>query len=69
MGPAKRRYTRRPADLTIAAAVRDHGDYRWVGVYEVTDTEVCLLGYAGPAAPAYPQRAPVVESLVSGGKR
>lgn len=37
----------------IAAAIRDHGGHRWVGVYEVTDTEVCLLGYAGPGAPAY----------------
>lgn len=39
----------------IAAVVRDHGRYRWVGVYEVTDTEVVLLAYAGPSAPAYPR--------------
>ncbi len=39
----------------IAAAVREHGGHRWVGVYEVTDAEVCLLGYAGPGAPAHPR--------------
>lgn len=41
----------------IATAIRDHGRHRWVGVYEVTDTEVVLLAYAGPGAPAYPRFA------------
>jgi len=38
----------------IAGVIRDAGDHRWVGVYEVTETEVAILGYAGPGAPAYP---------------
>jgi L-methionine (R)-S-oxide reductase len=39
----------------IASAIRDAGNHRWVGVYEVTDTDVAILGYAGPGAPAYPR--------------
>lgn len=39
----------------IASAIREAGNHRWVGVYEVTDTEVAILGYAGPGAPAYPR--------------
>jgi L-methionine (R)-S-oxide reductase len=39
----------------IASAIRDAGEHRWVGVYEVTDTEVAILGYAGPGAPAHPR--------------
>ena len=31
----------------IAAAIRDSGDRRWVGVYEVTGDEVAILGCAG----------------------
>jgi L-methionine (R)-S-oxide reductase len=41
----------------IASAIRDVGDHRWVGVYEVTEAEVAILGYAGPGAPAYPRFA------------
>ena len=48
----------------IAAAIRAHGGYRWVGVYEVTDTDVCLLGYAGPGAPAHP-RFPRTQGLTA----
>lgn len=39
----------------IAAAVRQAGGHRWVGVYEVTETQVAVLGWAGPGAPAYPR--------------
>jgi putative methionine-R-sulfoxide reductase with GAF domain len=39
----------------IAAAIREYGGHRWVGVYEVTDTEIALLGYAGSGPPAYPR--------------
>jgi L-methionine (R)-S-oxide reductase len=46
----------------IAGAIRDSGGYRWVGVYEVTETEVGILGYDGPGAPAFP-RFPRTEGL------
>jgi GAF domain-containing protein len=39
----------------IASAIREGGHCRWVGVYEVTETEVAILGYAGPGAPAHPR--------------
>jgi GAF domain-containing protein len=48
----------------IASVIRDGGHCRWVGVYEVTDTEVAILGYAGPGAPAYP-RFPRTQGLTA----
>jgi L-methionine (R)-S-oxide reductase len=39
----------------IAAVIKAGGGHRWVGVYEVTETEVAVLGWAGPGAPAYPR--------------
>jgi putative methionine-R-sulfoxide reductase with GAF domain len=39
----------------IAGAIREAGSHRWVGVYEVTDADVAILGYAGPGAPAHPR--------------
>jgi putative methionine-R-sulfoxide reductase with GAF domain len=48
---------RRLADLIRAETGR-----RWVGVYEVTATEVVNLAWSGPAGPAYP-RFPVDKGL------
>jgi GAF domain-containing protein len=41
----------------IAQVIRDACGHRWVGVYEVTETEVAILGYAGPGSPAHPRFA------------
>lgn len=41
----------------IAGVIRESGGHRWVGVYEVTDAEVAILGYDGPSAPAFPRFA------------
>jgi L-methionine (R)-S-oxide reductase len=38
----------------IAEAIRDFGSYRWVGLYDVGETEVSIIAYSGPSAPAYP---------------
>jgi L-methionine (R)-S-oxide reductase len=38
-----------------AAKIRREGSYRWVGIYEVTDEEIAILGWDGPSAPAYPR--------------
>jgi putative methionine-R-sulfoxide reductase with GAF domain len=38
----------------IAAEIRSAGPHRWVGIYEVTQSEVRNLGFSGPGAPAYP---------------
>jgi L-methionine (R)-S-oxide reductase len=42
--------SQRIADLVRAATGR-----RWVGVYEVTSTEVVNLAWSGPAPPAHPR--------------
>jgi L-amino acid N-acyltransferase YncA/putative methionine-R-sulfoxide reductase with GAF domain len=39
----------------FAAGVRASGDFRWVGVYDVTPDEVILLGFSGAGPPAYPR--------------
>ncbi|HEY2924455.1 MAG TPA: GAF domain-containing protein [Candidatus Eisenbacteria bacterium] len=46
----------------IAAAIRETGGYRWVGLYDVTPEEVGVLAWSGPAAPAYP-RFPASQGL------
>ena len=38
----------------IAEAIRNFGSYRWVGLYDVGETEVSIIAYSGPGAPAYP---------------
>jgi L-methionine (R)-S-oxide reductase len=48
----------------IAGAIRDTGGHRWVGVYEVTETQVVILGYCGLGAPAYP-RFPRTDGLTA----
>jgi L-methionine (R)-S-oxide reductase len=46
----------------IAAAIRDTGGYRWVGLYEVSTEEISVLAWSGPSAPAYP-RFPASQGL------
>jgi len=38
----------------IAAAIAAARSYRWVGIYEVTESEVRNLGFSGSSAPAFP---------------
>jgi GAF domain-containing protein len=46
---------RRAAD--VADAIRRSGDYRWVGVYDVDDTEIAIVAWSGAGPPAYPRFA------------
>jgi L-methionine (R)-S-oxide reductase len=46
----------------IAGAIRRAGDYRWVGLYEVTEEEIANLAFDGFGAPAHP-RFPVTRGL------
>jgi GAF domain-containing protein len=46
----------------IAKAIRTRRNYRWVGVYDVTASDIALVAYSGPSAPAYPV-FPVTEGL------
>ena len=38
-----------------ARTIRTAGRYRWVGIYGVTDDEIAVIGWDGPAAPAHPR--------------
>jgi putative methionine-R-sulfoxide reductase with GAF domain len=38
----------------LARIIRDQGQYRWVGVYDVGLEEVAIISWSGPSAPAYP---------------
>ena len=38
----------------VAAEIHAAGDYRWVGIYDVTAQAVSIIAYSGPGAPQYP---------------
>lgn len=38
----------------IAAELHAAGNYRWVGIYDVTPEEVRIISYSGPSAPKHP---------------
>jgi L-methionine (R)-S-oxide reductase len=46
----------------LAEIIRDLGNYRWVGVYDVGDELVSIVSWSGPAAPAFPT-FPVTKGL------
>ena len=48
----------------IAEAIRSSGDYRWVGIYDVSETEIAAIAWSGQGAPAFP-RFPVTKGLSS----
>lgn len=37
----------------IADRIRESGNYRWVGVYDVTPAEISVVGWSGPSAPKH----------------
>jgi L-methionine (R)-S-oxide reductase len=46
----------------LAGLIRETGEYRWVGIYDVGRAIVSILAFSGPAAPAYPE-FPVAQGL------
>ncbi len=46
----------------IAETIRAARGYRWVGLYEVTATEIAAIAWTGADAPAFP-RFPVTQGL------
>lgn len=38
----------------LAELIRTVGEYRWVGVYDVTAEQVSIVAWSGPGAPEYP---------------
>jgi L-methionine (R)-S-oxide reductase len=54
-----------------ARVLRRTGGFRWVGLYDVTETEIAVIGWDGPGPPAHP-RFPVGQGLsgaaVAGGE-
>ena len=45
---------RRAKAVRIAELIRKAGGYCWVGLYEVTDREIAVLGWCLPASPLRP---------------
>lgn len=41
----------------LAELIRKLGDYRWVGVYDVDEETVSIVGWSGPGAPEHPSFA------------
>jgi putative methionine-R-sulfoxide reductase with GAF domain len=37
-----------------ATIIRNARGYRWVGIYDVGDEQIAVIGYSGSAAPAHP---------------
>jgi peroxiredoxin/putative methionine-R-sulfoxide reductase with GAF domain len=48
----------------VAEAIRRHGGYRWVGLYDVGASEVSIVAWSGSGPPAYP-RFPVMQGLTA----
>jgi GAF domain-containing protein len=46
----------------LAELIRTLGEYRWVGVYDVSAEQVSIIAWSGPSAPEYPT-FPVSEGL------
>jgi L-methionine (R)-S-oxide reductase len=42
----------------LAELIRTLGEYRWVGVYDVTAEQVSVVAWSGPGAPEYPKFPP-----------
>jgi L-methionine (R)-S-oxide reductase len=47
---------------TAAALIRLARPYRWVGLYDVTESEISVIAWDGPEPPTYP-RFPVSKGL------
>jgi L-methionine (R)-S-oxide reductase len=38
----------------VARVLRTTGGFRWVGLYDVTENEIAVIGWDGPGPPAHP---------------
>jgi len=38
----------------MSETIRERGNHRWVGVYDVGTSAICVIGWSGPAAPTFP---------------
>jgi L-methionine (R)-S-oxide reductase len=59
---ANRPVSRHDRAREAANLIREAGTYRWVGLYDVTPTEIVAIAWTGSDAPAYP-RFPVSQGL------
>jgi GAF domain-containing protein len=46
----------------IAELIRVAGEYRWVGIYDVTSDEIAAMAWSGVGAPSFP-RFPITQGL------
>jgi len=54
--------TRQAKARLIAELIRAAGNYRWVGIYDVTSSEIAAIAWSGAGDPAFP-RFPVTQGL------
>lgn len=53
---------RAPRATRLADMIRKLGEYRWVGIYDVDEESVSIIGWSGPSAPAHPT-FPITDGL------
>ncbi len=54
--------TRETKARQSAELIRDAGEYRWVGIYEIDGEEIATIAWTGPDSPAFP-RFPKTQGL------
>jgi putative methionine-R-sulfoxide reductase with GAF domain len=54
--------TREHRALAITEAIREMGGFRWVGIYDVEETEIAALAWTGDVSPVH-ERFPITEGL------
>jgi L-methionine (R)-S-oxide reductase len=54
--------TRETKARRIAELIRAAGEYRWVGIYDVTSDEIAAIAWSGAGDPSFP-RFPVTQGL------
>jgi L-methionine (R)-S-oxide reductase len=52
----------------LAEMIRKLGEYRWVGVYDVDEQDVSIIGWSGPSAPEHPT-FPITKGLTGAAVR
>jgi 3-hydroxyisobutyrate dehydrogenase-like beta-hydroxyacid dehydrogenase/putative methionine-R-sulfoxide reductase with GAF domain len=52
---ASSRKPREAVAFELAQLIRTHGDYRWVGLYDVGERDVVIIAWSGAGPPAHPR--------------
>jgi putative methionine-R-sulfoxide reductase with GAF domain len=52
---ANSRDERKRRASAIASLIRECGDHRWVGLYDVNESDIAIISWSGPGPPAHPR--------------